>query len=177
MAISLRHLVGLCALHLSMCAACAQDLRIYGAVREHEANMPLPGALVRVSVGDRPLVTMQCDSSGRYEVLLDVGRTYAITYEASGRVSKNVRIDLTRTPKDDGGYGMNVDVRLFEPMPGVDVAFLQEPIGLAAYDSTAQNVVWDMDYTAPRMQRLNALYPPRYTIEEPVDTLQTDTAE
>lgn len=165
----------LLAMLLAANAAQAQDVRIYGVVRAYEANVPLQGAIVRVSVGTLPLVTMQCDSIGRYEVVLDVGRTYQLSYEAPGHVSKNVQVDLTTTPKDDGGYGMSVDVRLFPPVPGVDVSFLVDPIGKAAYDSTSQNIAWDMDYTAPLMQRLNTLFPPRYTIEEPVETLQADT--
>ncbi len=158
-------------------SAMAQDLRIYGVVRQHEVNVPLPNALVRVAVGALHLVTVQCDSSGRYEALLDVGRAYTLTYEADGRVSKNVQIDLSGAPKDDGGYGMNVDVRLFNPLPLVDVSFLQEPIGKAAYDSTSQSIVWDMTYTAPRMEQLNVLFPSQYDIKEQADTLQQDTVE
>jgi hypothetical protein len=152
------------------CATCqAQDLLVYGKIRQYERDAPLHGAEVHLSRNGSHVVTVQCDSVGYYGISLDVGQQYVLDYRSPGRVSKTVWIDLRGVPADDGGYGMNVDVRLFAPQDGVDVSFLQEPIGKAAYDSTAHGIRWDMEYTAPRMELVNSAFPVRYTIEmEPV---------
>ncbi|MCB0769354.1 MAG: hypothetical protein KDC00_02990 [Flavobacteriales bacterium] len=150
----------------------AQDLLLYGRVRQYEANGPLASATTLVLRNGDPIVTIQCDSAGGYKVLLDVGHSYVLEYRSPGRVSKSILLDLRTAPDDDGGYGMNVDVRLFRPIDGVDVSFLEEPIGKAAYDSTTNDIRWDMEYTAPRIARVDQAYPIRYTVEpDPEDSI------
>lgn len=143
----------------------AQDLLLYGRVREHERPFPIPQAAVAIQADGVALFQLGCDSTGRYEVTLDVGKVWRVDYSAAGRVGKSIVLDLRDTPKSDGGYGMNVDIRLFTADANKDVSFLKEPIGTCRYVAASDAIQWDMDYTAPRMQRLAALYPLQFEID------------
>lgn len=149
--------------------AAAQDVVLYGRVREHERSQPIPEAVIGISSNGVHHFSLRCDSTGRYEVSLDVGRVWRVLFSAPGRVAKLIEYDLRDTPKYEGGYGTNVDIRLFLKDDRHDLSFLDEPLGKCRYDSTDANIQWDMEYTAPRLARLAALYPAQY--ELPPDTI------
>lgn len=143
----------------------AQDVVVYGRVREHEVMRPIAGAVLALSSNGVHQLNVVCDSTGYYKIALDVGRVWRIRYSAPGRVAKTVEMDLRTTPKDDGGYGMNVDIRLFMNEPAKDFSWLEEPIGISSYDSTSSSLKWDMDYTAPRLSRMREMVPEVYDTE------------
>lgn len=148
-----------------------QDLVLYGDIREHEEKRAIPDATMAIVSNGIHQFNMKSDSVGHYSIALDVGKVWRVRYSAPGRVSKLVEFDLRDTPKYDGGYGMNVDIRLFREDPSMDFTFLEEPIGISRYDSVSTTIKWDMDYTAPRMERLRTLMPERYTIETDTDSV------
>lgn len=152
-------------LTFSATSSIAQDLLLYGRVREHERPVPIPQASIAIQADGVALFQLGCDSTGRYEVTLDVGKVWHVDYSAAGRVSKSIVLDLRDTPSTDGGYGMNVDIRLFTADKSKDVSFLKEPIGTCRYVAASDAIQWDMEYTAPRMQRLAAIYPLQYEID------------
>jgi len=159
------HRVFLSLLVCSSLSSTAQDLLLYGRVREHERPVPIPQASIAIQADGVALFQLGCDSTGRYEVALDVGKVWHVQYAAAGKVSKSIELDLRDTPKSDGGYGMNVDIRLFAEDGTKEVAFLKEPIGKCRYVATNDAIQWDMEYTAPRMQRLAEIYPVQYEID------------
>jgi hypothetical protein len=65
-------------------------------------------------------------------------------------VSKNVTINTSSIPEEErqGGMGMNVEMTLFQELPGVDFKLLQQPIGKSKYDPATKNLAWDLAYTA-----------------------------
>lgn len=150
--------------------ATAQDVVVYGRVREHDRPRPIADASIAIIADGTEQFTLLCDSTGYYSIALDLGRVWRIRFAAPGRVSKTVEYDLRDTPKYEGGYGTNVDIRLFQNDPAVDFAFLEEPIGRCRYEPTSQMIAWDMAYTGPRMQRLAALKPNMYEVNMP-DTI------
>lgn len=145
--------------------ASAQDVEVYGRVREHERPLPIVGATMEVSSDGVGLFRMQSDSTGYYRIGLDVGRIWRIRYAAPGRVAKLLEFDLQDVPKYDGGYGSNVDMRLFLESPDNDFSFLDEPLGICRYDSASAMIKWDMEYTAPRMAHVRELVPEVYTLD------------
>jgi len=145
-------------------AAHAQDARFYGGVRKWEADQPLSGAEVHVLTGGTMMLKFLCDSMGSYDITLDVGRVYGMEYHSAGRTTKRVLLDLRDAPTDDGGYNVNVDIRLFEVPIGIDVDFLNEPLGQCRYYPEKGSIGWDMVYTAPRMERLRTLFPDQYEV-------------
>ena len=145
--------------------AAAQDVEVYGRVREQEQPQPITGATMDVSSDGVQLFRMLSDSTGFYRIGLDVGRVWRIRFAAPGRVAKLVEFDLGDLPANDGGYGMNVDMRLFKEDAGKDFSFLDEPLGICRYDSATTMIKWDMDYTGPRMVRMREMVPEVYTID------------
>lgn len=145
----------------------AQDMVIYGRVREHERMAPIPGAVLGVSRGGVHHFDLRCDSTGFYRITVDVGSIWRISYAAPDRVTKIVEYDLRQTPRDDGGYRVNVDIRLFRNELGKDFSFLDEPIGIFRYDQATENMKIDQDYSAPRMARLAGLMPEAYKFQMP----------
>lgn len=151
----------------------AQDLVIYGRVREHERPVPIQRTRLAVSADGVHQFDLLSDTTGYYRVTVDVGKIWRIRYAAPGVVAKIVEWDLRNSPKNDGGHSMNVDVRLFREDPSMDFSFLEEPIGTCRYDSVSTLLKWDMDYIRPRTERLNSLMPERYELEP--DTIPTVT--
>lgn len=142
-------------------AAVAQDILIYGRVTAQETREPLPEANIVLKLDGHKAVTVVADSMGQYAFTVDYGKVMTVEYSADGRQTKYVLVDARNLPdlEVDPGYGMNVDVKLFIPQPGMDLDFLKEPLGRAAYSPADSTINWDMEYTAPRLERLNALFP------------------
>ncbi|MCB0794756.1 MAG: hypothetical protein KDB88_08470, partial [Flavobacteriales bacterium] len=46
-----------------------------------------------------------------------------------------------------GGHGMNVEMTLFNELPGIDFSVLDKPIGKAKFDPANNEVTWDLEYT------------------------------
>lgn len=130
-------------------AAVAQELVVYGVVTCPDIRQELQGVHVELWRDGAALDTLATDSVGRYEVIFGLGPVYLLRYASPGRAAKTIRIDTCGIPPDKavGGFGMNVDMTLFEPWPGADLAFLEEPIGLARYVAEEDNIVWDMEHT------------------------------
>ena len=134
------------------------DIVIRGTVMHHWDRKPLSGAEVRVSRDRGSTVTLHTDSLGFYAVVIPF-EPRLFTFSAPGMVSKSVLIDGSSVPKLEriGGYGMVIDIKLFEPIPGIDFSFLAEPMGRATYDPEKRNMAWDMDFTQPVLDKLNRL--------------------
>lgn len=136
-------------------------LNIYGYVRDHWTKDKIPGAEVLVTVdgaGTNSTI-LHTDAFGFYACSLPFDGTYNITYSQIGMVSKTIVLDMHNVPVEDrvAGFGAHVDVRLFPPISGEDLSFLDEPLGRMSYDPALQNMAWDMQITAPLLERLDAI--------------------
>lgn len=161
----MRHPILLLVLFHTIAPAVAGDLWFRGRVLQHERPVLVPGSTVELSIDGQTVLTVPADdSTGCYSVYVDIGKVVQLHYKAPGYVTKSIRVDARNVPPMDaaGGFGMTVDIRLFEADPVVDVARLAEPMGRAAYDTAVGNMTWDMDYSGERIARLAALYPQRY---------------
>lgn len=145
----------------------AQEILIYGTIRQYEQKVPLPGAQVLLRSDNSRVDTLVTDSVGRYLFAVDLGKVIEVEYRYPGRLSKRVLIDGRGVPAKQavGGFGMHIDIRLCLPVDGPELDFLHEPIGRASYSRRTRNMAWDMGYTAPRMARYKALFPDLYPTE------------
>lgn len=132
---------------------------IVGAITDHWTDKPIADAEVHVSGDDGTERIWRPGANGLYQGELLFDRLYTLVYRAEGRLPKIVRINTAAVPDADrkGGFGMDLNMRLFADIPGEDLSFLKEPIGLAAYAPDSRTMAWDMEYTGPRLQRLKAL--------------------
>lgn len=136
-------------------------VNIFGYVREHWTRAKIVGAEVSIRRDEEqaPSAVLRTDAFGFYAYAFAYDTVYHLTYSYADRVTKTVTLDLRNIPVADreGGFGSNVDVHLFPPIPGEDLSFLDQPMGRMRYNPALQNVEWDMAITAPIQERLNAI--------------------
>ena len=124
-------------------------LFIHGYTKHYITADTLSGTIITARAHGIADVGTTSNDSGYYELSLALGHAYRIRYGHPDMVSKHVEVDATGIPEamKEGGFGMQVDMTLFPPLEGLDVAFLERPIGRARYVATDSNLVWDLAYT------------------------------
>jgi hypothetical protein len=122
---------------------------VYGTVKDYTSSKKLDGVTVSVFKNGAKLAETTTNASGKYEFNLDYGSDYKIVYGKTGVVAKNITIDTRNIPEEErvGGHGMNVEMTLFNELPGMDFSVLQQPIGKAKFDAATSEVTWDLQYT------------------------------
>ncbi len=130
-------------------SAQVDNVYVYGTVKDYVTSKKLDGITVTVYKNGGKLAEVVTSASGKYEFNLDYGSEYKLVYGRSGMVSKNIAIDTKNIPEEErvGGHGMNVEMTLFNELPGIDFSVLQQPIGKAKFDPTTKEVTWDLQYT------------------------------
>lgn len=134
-------------------------LLVKGQVKDLASDRPIQGATVRFSSeGSRDSLTTT-DGRGTYEMKMPFDKVFRVTYTAEGKVGKIVEIDPRTVPEKvrKQGFVSWTDITLFDPVPGADLSFLDQPIGKAAYNAKSGTLEWDMEYSRPIMERLNAI--------------------
>ncbi|HMN04290.1 MAG TPA: hypothetical protein PKD45_01070 [Flavobacteriales bacterium] len=142
-------------------AAPGVDLYLYGTIKSYETRDSLPGASVRLleQPAGQELLHLVANERGRYELELNRSGLFRLAFSDEGRVAKMVEIDLRDVPDSlwAGGVAMNIEMTLFETLPGVDYSILAEPMGRARYNAELDNIAWDLEYTEGIRQQLKAL--------------------
>lgn len=130
-----------------------------GKVVDHWTERPIKGVEVIVTGADGRSQRVTTNEFGLYGLVLPCDRPVRITYTKKGLVSKMVEVDATGIPAGERGQGfrVQVDMRLFAPLQGEDLSFLEEPIGKARYEIASDQLRWDMDYTVARWDRLKPI--------------------
>ncbi len=130
-------------------SAQVDNVYVYGTVKDYVSSKKLDGITVTVFKNGAKLAEVVTSASGKYEFNLDYGSDFKLVYSKPGMVSKNISIDTKNIPEEErvGGHGMNVEMTLFQELPGIDFSILQQPIGKAKFDPTTKEVTWDLDYT------------------------------
>ncbi|MBL7962428.1 MAG: hypothetical protein JNM31_01165 [Flavobacteriales bacterium] len=132
---------------------------IYGNVKDQYTSKKLDGVTVTILKNGAKLNEVKTNASGKYEVNLDYGADYSIVFNRANYISKNISIDTRNVPEEDrtGGHAINMDMSLFEELPGVDFSLLKQPFGKARYDATKKDLAFDFEYTAQIRNELNRL--------------------
>ncbi len=135
---------------------------VYGTVRDMTTRDSIPFPVVHVEeVGsNEPPWPIVSTARGRYEVVLTEQKTYLIRYGALGKVTKCTRLELQGPNAGDwsNGSGMNIDITLFDSLPGVDYGVLREPLGISRFNRTTGNYEWDLEHTRSMAERQKALF-------------------
>lgn len=140
----------------------AVELRLRGEVTDHVSRAPLGEVLVRVyrdGVKEKAFTT---GPGGRYTVTLQRGGSYVIRFSLPGHVTKCYAVD-THGPVWEGDnreVSVDVEMTLFEQVPGMDLSFFDMPMGLARFTATTGQLSWDKAYEErirPEVERLMAL--------------------
>lgn len=138
----------------------AQDVvYIYGTVKDYYSSKKIDGVTVTVLKNGSKLMEVRTNASGKYDVNLDYGADYRLVYSKQGLVSKSIAMDTRNVPEEDrvGGHGFNLEMTLFNDLPGVDFSVLDQPIGKAQYYPDKSEVAWDIAYTEKIRSEVNRL--------------------
>ncbi len=126
-----------------------------GRVYDHWTGAGLEGATVRMNSDQGFSTELITDENGYYATNLPYDHVIDIAYTHPDKVSKRVQLDLRNIPEADrvSGFRAVVDMRLFAPLPGEDLSFLAEPIGISRYDPATRNMAWDLSVSKPLLTR------------------------
>lgn len=132
---------------------------VFGVVKDEWTQRPIQGATIELKDDGGNVTTASSGANGGYTLSLEYDRLYTVAYSAPGMLVKCVLVDTREIPDRErmGGYGLNVDIRLFGELAGEDLSFLREPIGRAGWSEAIKNLMWDVDYTAPRLEKLKTV--------------------
>lgn len=129
------------------------DLYIHGYVVEKNSTKIL-GAVVSIQRDGVDFETVYSDSTGYFEMMLDLGYLYDIKISKSTYVYKILQFETRNIiPEDmDGGFEYPLEIMLFQPLEGMDLSVFDEPIGKARYVYESNSIEFDHAYTANRKQ-------------------------
>lgn len=149
----------------------AQDLLVYGLIRERPARAPITGATI--SLEDSSLVPLDrwlTGDSGDYEFYLQMDQVYTLRCSAPGYFPKSVVLDTRNVDASaedrEGGWGMNIDMTLYRTFEGVDTALLNVPFGYAAWNAADTMFAWDMPHTEKIRAQWAAILPAEADVAE-----------
>lgn len=147
------------ALVAGMSMAQVDNVYVYGTVKDYNTSKKLDAVTVTVLKNGVKSNSVVTSANGKYEFNLDYGYEYKLLYEKAGMVGKNVVIDTRGIPEEErvGGLAMNVEMTLFQDIPGIDYSILDQPIGKSKYDGGQGMLSWDLAYTEQMRAELNRL--------------------
>jgi len=152
-------LFGLLLIATGILQAQIDNVYVYGTVKDYNTAKKLDGVTVTVYKDGAVLNSVVTSANGKYEYNLDYGYDYKIVFSKPGIVGKNVSINTKGIPDEDrqGGLAMNVEMTLFQDIPGIDYSILQQPIGKSKYDPSTGMLAWDLQYTEQMRAELRRL--------------------
>lgn len=139
----------LTALLMALCTETyAYQLRLNGVVTDFSSLKPLPTARVRVYKEGVLQHERTSNSSGKYVITFDNHAEYVLRVDAPGYQGKSITID-TRGMEWEGDRRMSdldVEIRLPELHNGVDLSFLDLPLGIAYFEPATGLTRWNRTY-------------------------------
>ena len=151
-------------------AAQAAHLRVHGRVLHFDSSRPLGRVQVKVYRNGERLPSIHTSENGSYSLLLDDRAEYVLRFTHPGMVSKCFTVDAQGAvwENDRKVVDLEVEIRLFEPVEGLDLGWFDMPMGMARFNPMTGHVAWNADYEqrvrplvdklmADRAQRLQGL--------------------
>jgi hypothetical protein len=137
----------------------AVKLTISGEISEYFSNKIMQGVSIKLLEGGSYVHNVVSDEKGKYSLELAFDKEYTVLYEKAGFVAKKILVNTKSVSKKERNSLSNllVDMTLFKEDKELAVAFLDQPIGKAQYDSNTKEIDWDMKYTGPIAGRLNGV--------------------
>lgn len=127
------------------------DVYVYGLVKNVETPDTIPYATLTyrdVSSRGTPIMLLS-SSNGTYKLGLPAGKIYRIDFNAVGKMTKSVEVDLKNVPISfkAGEFAVDLDMTLSDALPDLHASAFDKPIGMCRYDAPTDNMKWDVEYT------------------------------
>lgn len=137
----------------------AQDdkLMVYGSIKTDEGNKRMVGVQVVVWQDGSVYDQLETDAKGNYDFELPLRHLYVFSFEIVGYGMKRIEVDVLGVPLSVlGSRNMNLDLTLFELLPGFDTSILESPYGKGSYSADENTVIFDSNYTVRMRNRVEA---------------------
>jgi hypothetical protein len=136
----------------------ASAIRVEGFVRDRFTRLPVRGAVVTMERSNAAPERAVTRIDGHYRFEVRAGERAVIRFAAGDRVPRFVVFDATDVPREwTDGLEARLDMRLSPPLVGLDSALVAAPAGTCTWSEAEENMVWDLDRSAPLVERWNAL--------------------
>lgn len=137
--------VALCSLSME---AWAYRLRINGLVTDYSTQQPLASARIRVYKNGVLQKKLASSFAGRYAYVLDNHSKYVVRVDAPGYQGKCIIIDTNglEWERDTRVSDLELEMRLPAYCKGVDLSFLDLPLGLASFEPATGHTSWSRGY-------------------------------
>ncbi len=140
-------------------------LRVFGELTDLDAGKGMKGAAVIATdtLAPTSVLRAKVKVNGKFKVDLPLGRVYRVVFEAPDHAAKNVVIDTWGIPQlyHKDGFGMELKIQLPKIYPSMDYSILNQPIGVARYDATQTEIIWDSAHIA-EVRKLSEGFQERY---------------
>ena len=130
-----------------------------GEVTDYYTGESISGVSIKATVNGSTTAQGLSDGKGEYKTVLEYDKIYTITFSKPGYSSKIITMDtrgvadLKRQKVPD----MGAEITLFKPNDCIKTDLLDAPIGRAMYFKNKNVMDWDMEYSMPRLEKLNKL--------------------
>ncbi len=137
----------LCLLAFFSNFALGQTVELKGKIKKD--NKPLGGVTIQVTGNGVAPQTITSKENGGFSIVLDLQKSYSVTFIKSGLVSKLIEFN-TKVPADvaDILYQFDFKIDLFDDLAGVsNNNAMLKPVARVAYNPTYENFMDDENYT------------------------------
>lgn len=126
----------------------AYRLRLNGTVTDYGTDQPLGQARVRIYKNGILQKEQKSTAAGRYAFLFDNHSSYVVRVDAPGYQGKCITIDThgLEWERDGRVSDLVVEMRLPAKSMGVDLSFLDLPLGLASFEPATGHTRWNRTY-------------------------------
>jgi len=134
-------------------------LDVMGSVKKEETNKRLEGATITVKRNGAVFKTLTSPETGKFEVALLPDAIYVIEFSMPGHVTKRIELSTKNVPPEDAKFGFDfpMEMNLFEPIEGLDVSILNQPIAKVAFNPATGYMDYDPEYTKSIQKELDRL--------------------
>lgn len=133
---------------LACADASAYHLQLHGLVTDYGSLRPVAGARVRIYKDGQLWRTQGSSNSGKYMVTLENEGNYVVRVDAPGYQGKCISIETLGGHASIGGRtsGLELEMRLPAKQPGIDLSYLDLPLGMALFDPRTGSTRWNQAY-------------------------------
>jgi hypothetical protein len=130
-----------------------------GEVTDYYTGESISGVIITASVNSATTAKGTSDRKGEYKTVLEYDKIYTITFSKPGYTSKIITMNTSGVPdlKRQKVPDMGAEITLFKPNDCIDAGILNTPIGRAIYYPNKNVMDWDMEYSMPRLEKLNKM--------------------
>lgn len=130
-----------------------------GVITEYYTGKIISGVSISAAVGGKVIASGSSDANGEYKLVLEYDKVYTITFSRGGLISKIITMNTSGVPdlKKQKVPDMVAEITMFKPNDCIKADILKAPIGRAIYYAKKNVMDWDMDYSMPRLTKLNKM--------------------